>query len=243
MSTREIILLILVIFLSISLLIVTLLMFKYKKESMKEEKESEEEIKDIPQNEKSKRKQSFDPNSLDTSLVKITEKLVSLSDFVAVINKHIDKKQYKNISTSTVVSWLINNGYITKEEITVTKIVLGYSATENGISVGMVNHYNENKTTGELIPNYLLSESAQKFILDSLINIYSTHKTKQTDQRTGLRWTKEEENQLIDEYVNQKLPISKIAKIHQRQNGGIKRRLMDLGIIEKKFIPYRRKKK
>ena len=243
MSTREIILLILVIFLSISLLIVTLLMFKYKKESMKEEKESEEEIKDIPQNEKSKRKQSFDPNSLDTSLVKTTEKLVSLSEFVATINKHIDKKQYKNISTSTVVSWLINNGYITKEEKTVTKIVLGYSATENGISVGIVNHYNENKTTGELIPNYLLSESAQKFILDSLINIYSAHKTKQTDQRTGLRWTKEEENQLIDEYVNQKLPISKIAKIHQRQNGGIKRRLMDLGIIEKEFIPYRRKKK
>ena len=137
MSTREIILLILVIFLSISLLIVTLLMFKYKKESMKEEKESEEEIKDIPQNEKSKRKQTFDPNSLDTSLVKTTEKLVSLSDFVAVINNHIDKKQYKNISTSTVVSWLINNGYITKEEITVTKIVLGYRVTENGINVGI----------------------------------------------------------------------------------------------------------
>ena len=41
----------------------------------------------------------------------------------------------------------------------------------------------------------------------------------------GSKWTEEEDRQLLDEYLNQKLKISEIAKIHGRKYNGIKIRL------------------
>ena len=51
------------------------------------------------------------------------------------------------------------------------------------------------------------------------------------DSMIGKPWTKEEESKLIEEF-NQGLKISDIAKLHNRNNGGIRARLKRLGLIE-----------
>ena len=85
------------------------------------------------------------------------------------------------------------------------------------------------KNTGEVSPSYLLSDKAQKYLLDELVNIYSKpkkkSKTNTTRVNSGTKWSPEEDQQLLDEYLNQKLKISEIAKIHGRKSGGIRARL------------------
>ena len=48
----------------------------------------------------------------------------------------------------------------------------------------------------------------------------------------GQLWSKDEEDKLVYEYIEQKLSISEIAKLHNRNNGGISARLKKLGLIE-----------
>ena len=49
---------------------------------------------------------------------------------------------------------------------------------------------------------------------------------------SGQSWSDQEENQLKKEYVEQKLDINEIGKIHKRTPGGIGSRLCILGVIE-----------
>lgn len=49
---------------------------------------------------------------------------------------------------------------------------------------------------------------------------------------SGQSWSDQEEEQLKKEYIEQKLDINKIGKIHKRTPGGIGSRLCILGIIE-----------
>lgn len=44
-------------------------------------------------------------------------------------------------------------------------------------------------------------------------------------------WTKEEEDQLLDEF-SQEIAVSEIAKLHNRSRGGILARLKRLGVID-----------
>ena len=48
---------------------------------------------------------------------------------------------------------------------------------------------------------------------------------------SGLKWSSEEENNLLQEYNEQKLDINEIGKIHKRTPGGISARLAILGVI------------
>ncbi len=49
---------------------------------------------------------------------------------------------------------------------------------------------------------------------------------------SGQSWSDQEEEQLKKEYIEQKLDINEIGKIHKRTPGGIGSRLCILGIIE-----------
>ena len=48
---------------------------------------------------------------------------------------------------------------------------------------------------------------------------------------SGLKWSSEEENNLLHEYNKQKLDINEIGLIHRRTPGGISSKLAILGII------------
>ena len=49
---------------------------------------------------------------------------------------------------------------------------------------------------------------------------------------SGQSWSDQEEEQLKNEYIEQKLDINEIGKIHKRTPGGIGSRLCILGVIE-----------
>lgn len=48
---------------------------------------------------------------------------------------------------------------------------------------------------------------------------------------SGLKWSSDEEEKVINEYNEQKLDINDIGKIHKRTPGGISARLAILGVI------------
>ena len=52
---------------------------------------------------------------------------------------------------------------------------------------------------------------------------------------SGQSWSDQEEEQLKKEYIEQKLDINEIGKIHKRTPGGIGSRLCILGIIEQRL--------
>ena len=52
---------------------------------------------------------------------------------------------------------------------------------------------------------------------------------------SGEKWSSEEENNLLQEYNEQKLDINEIGKIHKRTPGGISSKLAILGIIPDRF--------
>ena len=156
-----------------------------------------------------------------------------------MINNQIDKKEYKRLSSTKIVNWLMYKGYINKEKIQIIKEVYQYNATSEGEKVGIISEELIDEKTGQVTYSYLLSQEAQKYILNELGNIisnskqYTTSKIRKKERiNVGARWTEEEEQQLIDEYVNQKLTITQIAKIHLRKYAGIKIRLRSLGLLE-----------
>jgi hypothetical protein len=93
-----------------------------------------------------------------------------------------------------------------------------------------------NPYTGELITG--IDDSLRERLFDIIQNIKQskiqiTNRTNiaTTDSMIGKPWGKDEESKLIEEF-NQGLKISGIAKLHNRNNGGIRARLKRLGLVE-----------
>ena len=69
------------------------------------------------------------------------------------------------------------------------------------------------------------------------LKLYTENKEENISLKTncsmrGQLWSKEEEDKLVFEYVEQKLTISEIARLHNRNNGGIRARLKKLGLVD-----------
>ena len=99
-----------------------------------------------------------------------------------------------------------------------------------------INPYTGEVITGidECLNDRLLHISVKLEIAERKNAIHEKIKNTPRDElhaNAGRRWTKSEEEQLIDEF-NLNLKISEIAKIHKRKYGGIKARLKSLGLIE-----------
>ena len=175
------------------------------------------------------KKKTFDSDTIDFSLVEVLEEPIEMNVFVTNVNKLINKKEYKSITSTKIVNWLVSKGYVSEQKVQVVKEVTKYCVTSEGESIGIVSNSVVDKNTGEVSPSYLLSDKAQKYLLDELVNIYSKpkkkSKTNTTRVNSGTKWSPEEDQQLLDEYLNQKLKISEIAKIHGRKSGGIRARL------------------
>lgn len=68
--------------------------------------------------------------------------------------------------------------------------------------------------------------------LNSKRRAYSSKEIRQKYPRAGLRWTKEEDDDLIRNFQNC-LTIPELANKHQRNRGGIRTRLIRLGLIDR----------
>ena len=62
--------------------------------------------------------------------------------------------------------------------------------------------------------------------------VLEAEKDTETDSMIGHKWTEEEEVRLIDAFMDEKLPIKKIAEQHARKEGGIRARLRKLRFID-----------
>ena len=131
---------------------------------------------EIDEEQKKHKKSSFNPNTIDKSLIEISSDLISLSELVANVNKLVDRKLTKPMSTTTITSWLMKKGLIRKQKYEVVREVVKYCVTDIGDSIGIVASSEYDGKTGEAFPTYLLSESAQKYIIDNLEHIYAKRK-------------------------------------------------------------------
>ena len=57
-------------------------------------------------------------------------------------------------------------------------------------------------------------------------------------ENAGNYWTDAEDDQLKDLYVNYKMDITKLSKIHKRTENAIKKRLERLGIIPESILNH-----
>ena len=201
---------------------------------IKEENIDDEQIEDVIEEEKII-KVVFDPTKINLEEIQLSEDPISLNDLLFEVNKLVDRKHYKSAASITLTNWLVKKGLILKHRIPIVQEVVRYSASTTGEEIGIICDDQIDKKSGEVLPSYLLSKEAQKYIIDNLTNIYSKdskNENEEENDNVGARWTIEEEEQLKDEYVNRHLKVSEIAKIHNRKTGGIRARLKRLGLIE-----------
>lgn len=184
---------------------------------------------------------NFQASKINKQAIVLSNAPIQLSALMARINKQVDTKTMQKLGVSKVSKWLVEQGYLVNEKVSIIKEVSQLTITDNSESFGIVIDNKVDEKTGEIKPCVLLTRKAQEFIVDNLENILDEENSndKQKDVSTstncsmrGQLWSKDEEDKLVSEYIEQKLSISEIAKLHNRNNGGISARLKKLGLIE-----------
>lgn len=87
--------------------------------------------------------------------------------------------------------------------------------------------------TGEMLPaDHCLQQAEVLRALFAAINLLKNNDTaKESPAKQGVKWTVEEDLQLKDEFA-ENIPVSHLAKIHQRSYGAIRSRLIKFGLIK-----------
>ncbi|MDE6061048.1 MAG: hypothetical protein K2G31_06240 [Clostridia bacterium] len=184
----------------------------------------------------------FSIERINKDSISVSDQPIQIGGFVRRINQQIDKTKMKTFKQSHLMEWLLSNGYLNKDKRAVVKNETFYSITESSNGVGIVEQEKVDSETGEIKKSIVLTKMAQEFIVDNLENIadftenIKPPRNSDNHQKTdmvGQKWTANEEKRLIQEFTVEKLTIKQIAEIHGRKSGGIKARLVKLGLIEK----------
>ncbi len=184
---------------------------------------------------------NFQVSKLNKQAIILSNEPIQLSSLMARINKQVDTKTMRKLGASKVSKWLIEQGYLVNEKVSVVKEVSQLTITDNAESFGIVIDNKVDEKTGEIKPCVLLTRKAQEYIVDNLENILAEEIVENKEENISLKtncsmrgqlWSKEEEDKLVFEYVEQKLTISEIARLHNRNNGGIRARLKKLGLVD-----------
>ena len=184
---------------------------------------------------------NFQVSRLNKQAIILSNEPIQLSALIARINKQVDTKTMRKLGASKISKWLIEQGYLITEKVSVVKEVSQLTITDNAENFGIILGNKVDEKTGEIKPSVLLTRKAQEYIVNNLENILVEEipKEKQENISTsthcsmhGQFWSKEEEEKLVFEYIEEKLSITEIAKLHNRNTGGIRARLKKLGLIE-----------
>lgn len=184
---------------------------------------------------------NFQASKLNKQAIILSNAPIQLSNLMARINKQVDVNIMRKLGVSKVSKWLIQQGYLANEKVSVVKEVSQLTITDKAKNFGIVMDNKVDNNTGEIRPCVLLTRKAQKYIVDNLEKILDEEHSNEERKNistlsncsmSGQLWSKDEEDKLIFEYVEQKLSIIEIAKLHNRNNGGISARLKKLGLIE-----------
>ena len=185
---------------------------------------------------------SFQASKLNKHAIMLSNEPIQLSSLMTRINKQVDTKTMRKLGASKISKWLIEQGYLVNEKVSVVKEISQLAITDTAENIGIVMDNKVDEKTGEIKPLVLLTRKAQEYIVENLETILGEEiedNIRQDDvapvitySMKGQLWSKEEETRLVEEYAELKLDISEIAKLHNRNNGGIRARLKKLGLIE-----------
>ena len=184
---------------------------------------------------------NFQASKLNKQAIILSNTPIQLSALMTRINKQVDTKTMRKLGASKVSKWLIEQGYLVNEKVSVVKEVSQLTITDNAESFGIVMDNKVDEKTGEIKPCVLLTRKAQEYIVDNLENILAEELVESKEENISMKtnysmrgqlWSKEEEVKLVFEYVEQKRTISEIARLHNRNNGGIRARLKKLGLVD-----------
>lgn len=184
---------------------------------------------------------NFQASKLNKQAIILSNTPIQLSALMTRINKQVDTKIMRKLGASKVSKWLIEQGYLVNEKVSVVKEVSQLTITDNAESFGIVMDNKVDEKTGEIKPCVLLTRKAQEYIVDNLENILAEELVESKEENISMKtnysmrgqlWSKEEEDKLVFEYVEQKRTISEIARLHNRNNGGIRARLKKLGLVD-----------
>lgn len=182
---------------------------------------------------------NFQVSKINKQAIVLSDTAIQLSTLMARINRQVDTRSMRKLAPSKISKWLIKQGYLADEKVSVVKEVSQLVATENAENIGIVTDRKVDRSTGEIKPRILLTRKAQEYIVDNLEVIleYEESSQEQDEQqedadlsRQGLPWPVEEDEALIEEYSQSKLSVKEIARRHNRKQDGIRARLKKLGL-------------
>ncbi len=172
-------------------------------------------------------KQSKVQRTKESSTINSKKGNASLNELASSLSNFAKEKAaqegvaYWKILRRKAIDSLCKHLPVLKEELYSKHVLLGKKAKEKygGEITKIIRDFiNSDNYKDHIIEGVLEEASAQ-------VNIFVP------ESRIGKPWTKEEENKLIEEF-NRGLKISDIAKLHNRNNGGIRARLKRLDLIE-----------
>lgn len=183
----------------------------------------------------------FQVSRIDKQAIILSDNPIQLTTLLSRINRQVDTRSMRRLPPSKISKWLVNQGYLVNEKVSVVKEVSQLVASENAEDIGIVTDRKVDRITGEIKPCILLTRQAQEYIVDNLECILQYEPTSEEQQdeldvsRQGLPWPVDEDEALIEEYSQSKLPIKEIAGLHNRKPSGIRARLRKLGLINKEI--------
>lgn len=127
---------------------------------------------EIPQAEKAK----FNVTPEQKQSIIISEKPISMIKFIDNINKTVDLTVSKRLTTLKVTNWLTRNGVIAVKEKEIVKIERIKVLTDKAAEIGIQMTESVSKNTGEIKQIIVLSDTAQKFIIDNIDSIASSNR-------------------------------------------------------------------
>lgn len=151
---------------------------------------------------------------------------IAISEIVKRVNDIIGYNGRK-LKRRLIITWLIENGFIEVCEINARKYKL---PTEKGIGEGIYTEERFGYSGNYRVVLYNLN--AQKMIINYLPDIVGDDVSveRQVKNNQGKPWSKEQEEELTKLFA-EGLAVSEIANMMSRTVGGIKARLLRLGLI------------
>lgn len=160
---------------------------------------------------------------------RFSDKPIPISEIANRLNELTDLDRCKKITYKAITSWLI--------EIGALEIIEDFNGkqTKNLTAQGFELGITKEKRTG-LYGEYvviLYSREAQQFIVDNIEAIveYKRENVSAKSVNQGQLWTPEQEECLTDMF-NKNASVSEMAKALMRTEGGIRSRLVKLGLIK-----------
>lgn len=165
---------------------------------------------------------------------KFDENSLYISGVADKINELVDLNEVGKLKTHSITEWLLNNDLLELHRAQNGKDYK--SLTPKGEELGIISESRISKS-GQSYIVLLYPPKAQRYILDHIAEIteINNKKLKKTSnvnlENQGKPWDSTQDEQLIRMF-NDGLVVSAIAAEMKRSDGGIRARLVKLGLIE-----------